>query len=48
MENQEEPSVLTVLTDYDTEDHGLDVMRVALNYRVMIHALWNFLYDNLY
>ena len=34
MENQEEPSVLTLLTDFDTENHGLNVMRIALNYRV--------------
>jgi serine/threonine protein kinase len=33
MENQEEPSVLTLLTDFDTENHGLNVMRIALNYR---------------
>ena len=36
MENCEEPSVLTLLTDFDTQDHGLDVMRVALNYQVSI------------
>ena len=36
MENCEEPSVLTLLTDFDTQDHGLDVMRVALNYQVCI------------
>jgi hypothetical protein len=34
MENQEEPSVLTLLTDFDTENHGLDVMRIALHYQV--------------
>ena len=34
MENQEEPSVLTLLTDFDTENHGLDVMRFALHYQV--------------
>ena len=34
MENEEEPSVLTLLTDFDTENHGLDVMRLALNYHV--------------
>jgi len=33
MENEEEPSVLTLLTDFDTENHGLDVMRLALNYQ---------------
>ena len=35
MENEEEPSVLTLLTDFDTENHGLDVMRLALNYQVI-------------
>ena len=39
MENCEEPSVLTVLTDFDTQDHGLDVMRVALNYQVKIENI---------
>ena len=36
MENEEEPSVLTLLTDFDTENHGLDVMRLALSYQVSL------------
>ena len=39
MENQEEPSVLTLLTDFDTENHGLDVMRIALHYQVSCKSL---------
>ena len=39
MENHEEPSVLRVITDYDTQDHGLDVMRDALNYQVEIQII---------
>ena len=39
MENHEEPSVLRVITDYDAQDHGLDVMRDALNYQVGIQSL---------
>ena len=38
MENHEEPSVLRVITDYDAQDHGLDVMRDALNYQVGIQS----------
>ena len=43
MENEEEPSVLTLLTDFDTENHGLDVMRLALNYQV---TLSTFIFHN--
>ena len=39
MENHEEPSVLRVITDYDAQDHGLDVMRDALNYQVGIQII---------
>lgn len=44
MENHEEPSVLRVITDYDAQDHGLDVMRDALNYQVGIQLINSFIY----
>ena len=40
MENCEEPSVIRMLTDFDVDhdgivdEHGLDVLRDALNYQV--------------
>ena len=32
MENGEQPSVLAYVAEYETEDHGLDVIRSALDY----------------
>ena len=44
MENCEEPSVIRMLTDFDidhdgvVDEHGLDVLRDALNYQVISTA----------
>ena len=34
MENSEPPSVLAYVAEYETDNHGLDVIRAALNYEV--------------